>query len=152
MFWVSSSSRLPDAAGWMARLALGVIFLRMGLQKAQHPDEFLKLLHAYGVLERFLPLAWIAALLPWFEATCGVLLLLGWRVRGTLPLVAGMLGVFSLLVLQRALALSGATGMPLCAIRFDCGCGNGEVAVCRKLLENGLLLVICGVGFLGRSR
>ena len=152
MLWMSSSSSVPAAAGWMARLALGVVFLRMGLEKAQHPDEFLKLLHAYGTLERLISLTWIAALLPWFEATCGVLLLLGWRVRGTLLLVAGMLGVFSLLVLHRALETRGATGLPLCAIRFDCGCGNGEVAVCRKLLENALLLAVCAVGFLGRAR
>ena len=37
------------------------------------------------------------------------------------------------------MALQAATGTPFCAIRFDCGCGTGEVVICPKLVENTLL-------------
>ena len=30
--------------------------------------------------------------------------------------------------------------LPLCAVKFDCGCGTGEEFVCHKLLENFLLM------------
>ena len=51
-----------------------------------------------------------------------------------------MLIPFTAVVLQRALALQAASAVPFCAIRFDCGCGAGEVLICHKLVENALLI------------
>jgi hypothetical protein len=38
--------------------------------------------------------------------------------------------------------LQAAGQLPFCAVRFDCGCGAGEVGICSKLLENGLLILL----------
>ena len=56
-----------------------------------------------------------------------------------------MLVPFTVLVFLRALALQQSGGLPFCAIQFDCGCGAGEVLICRKLAENALLLASSSV-------
>ena len=53
-----------------------------------------------------------------------------------------MLVPFTVVVLLRALAMHEAGGAPFCAIKFDCGCGTGEVLICRKLAENLLLTAL----------
>ncbi len=137
-------------AGVSARAILGLLFIAMGLHKALDPADFLKAVHDYGWLDRSVSLTWVAALLPWFEVVCGGLLLIGLRIRGTAFLVFGMLALFSGLVLQRALHLHQTTGVPFCGIRFDCGCGNGEVLVCRKLMENTLLMGLSVAAYVWR--
>lgn len=138
--WTRPSPRF--LTGWLARVALGGCFFAMGLHKALNPPEFLKALHQYAEVGKVFNTTWIAALLPWFEVYCGVLLLMGRWVRGTALIVAGLLAVFSLLVLHRALQLQQSTGIPFTRIRFDCGCGGGEVLVWRKLLENSALMAV----------
>jgi hypothetical protein len=32
--------------------------------------------------------------------------------------------------------------LPFCLVKFDCGCGAGEVFICNKLLENCLLVFV----------
>jgi hypothetical protein len=46
-----------------------------------------------------------------------------------------------MLVFRRALAIQSAQAIPFCAVKFDCGCGTGEVFICRKLLENFLFIL-----------
>jgi hypothetical protein len=87
----------------------------------------------------------IAATLPWFEVFCGLLLLGGIAVRGSAFVLLLMLTPFTWIVLQRALAIHAADAIPFCTIRFDCGCGTGEVLICYKLVENALLIALCGV-------
>ena len=84
----------------------------------------------------------VGAVLPWFEVFCGLLLIAGIAVRGCSLLVLVMLAPFTVLVLRRGLAIAGAKAVALCAVKFDCGCGNGEVFVCPKLAENCLLMLI----------
>ncbi len=126
----------------LARCLLGALFIYMGLHKALHPVEFLKLLRQYDVLHPSLLLNLVASTLPWFETFCGGLLLLGVAVRGTALMLLAMLIPFSVVVLLRALAIGHAGGLPFCAIKFDCGCGAGEVLICRKLAENVLLMLL----------
>ena len=125
-----------------ARWILGCVFVYLGLSKALHPVDFLKLLRQYEIVESHLFLNFIATVLPWFEVLCGAFLLAGIAVRGSAFMSLVMLVPFSFLVLQRALAIHEANAIPFCAIRFDCGCGIGEVAICYKLLENSLLIVL----------
>jgi uncharacterized membrane protein YphA (DoxX/SURF4 family) len=139
-------------ADWIvpgARLFLGGLFIYMGLSKALHPVEFLKLVREYELTQNATLLNLIAATLPWFEIFTGLLLVSGIGVRGAGLLSAGMLIPFTLAVAQRAAAIHEANGTPFCGIRFDCGCGAGEVLICRKLAENiGLIilaLLICFV-------
>ena len=131
-----------DIAAVLARWLLGALFIYMGLNKALHPEYFLKLVRQYDVVTNPYLLNCIAAALPWFEVFCGVLLLAGIAVRGSALMLIGMLVPFSLLVLKRALAIAAAQGLAFWVVKFDCGCGNGEVIIWKKLLENGLLFLL----------
>jgi len=137
--------------GVMARWILGAVFFLMGLNKVLHPVDFLKILREYDFVTSHVLLNLIAAALPWFEVVCGLLLLGGVAVRGSALLLIGMLVPFSLAVLGRAMAIHAANSIPFCAIRFDCGCGAGEVIVCHKLLENTALLLVATMLLMGRS-
>jgi uncharacterized membrane protein YphA (DoxX/SURF4 family) len=136
----------------LARWLLGALFLYMGLSKALDPVEFLKLVREYDVAHAAWVLNSIGALLPWFEVICGLLLLTGIAVRGTALMLVLMLVPFTVLVVQRALGIQTAQAIPFCAVKFDCGCGTGEVFICRKLLENFILTAISIWLLFGRGR
>jgi uncharacterized membrane protein YphA (DoxX/SURF4 family) len=126
----------------IARVFLGAVFVYTGFVKAFHPVEFLKLLREYNLTENFTLLNLIAGALPWFEVFIGLLLVLGVGVRGAGLLALAMLVPFTIAVGQRAAAIHAANGTAFCGIRFNCGCGTGEVLICRKLAENAGLLVL----------
>ena len=136
----------------LARCCLGALFIYMGLNKALDPVAFLKLLRQYDLIQTPLLLNSIAAALPWFEVFCGLLLLLGVAVRGTALTLLLLLVPFTALVLHRALALHSALDIPFCAVKFDCGCGEGAEFICRKLVENALLMLLAGWLLAGRGR
>ncbi len=140
----SSSRTAADIFTVLARCCLGALFIYMGLNKALEPVAFLKLLRQYDLTQTPLLLNSIAAALPWFEVFCGLLLLLGVAVRGTALTLLLLLAPFTALVLRRALALHSALDIPFCAVKFDCGCGEGAVFICRKLAENVLLMLLSG--------
>lgn len=137
--------------GTLIRWSLGAVFVWLGFQKAIHPVDFLKVVREYqlGGAHQWLNL--IAGVLPWFEVFCGALLLAGVAVRGTAVLALGMLIPFTWMVTHRALEIHEAGAIPFCAIRFDCGCGAGEVNVCGKLLENGFLVLLAAALLVVRS-
>jgi len=135
-----------------ARWVLGALFIYMGLTKALNPVEFLKLVRQYDLLHHHLLLNLVASTLPWFEVFCGLLLLLGIAVRGAAVMLVAMLVPFTILVLRRALEIHGAGGIAFCAIKFDCGCGAGEVYICKKLAENALLTIVSVALLFWRSR
>jgi uncharacterized membrane protein YphA (DoxX/SURF4 family) len=137
----SRSSTAAEIFAVVARWLLGATFLYLGLNKALHPVEFLKLMRQYDLVESSLLLNLIAAALPWFETFCGLLLLAGVAVRGTALMLVLMLVPFTVLVFRRALAVQSALAIPFCAVKFDCGCGTGEVFICRKLTENFLFIL-----------
>ncbi len=131
-----------NLAAVLARWLLGGLFIYMGLNKALHPVDFLKLVRQYEMVSDPFLLNAIAAALPWFEVFCGVLLLAGVAVRGAALMLVAMLVPFTLIVLKRALALHHTLAIPFCAVKFDCGCGTGEVLICRKLVENSVLTLL----------
>jgi len=131
-----------DVATVLIRWVLGALFVYMGLTKALHPVDFLKLVHQYDLVHDYRLLNAIASALPWFEVFCGLLLLAGVAVRGSALLLIAMLVPFTWIVFQRALSMQAALHIPFCAVKFDCGCGGGEVFICRKLLENLVLLAL----------
>jgi len=141
-----------DMVAFVARWILGGVFVYQGLSKAVHPVDFLKILREYHIVESHIVLNLIAAALPWFEILCGLLLLSGIAVRGSALLLIGMLVPFTIGVLSRAMAIQAANPIPFCAIRFDCGCGAGEVIVCHKLLENSFLILLSLLLLIGRGR
>jgi uncharacterized membrane protein YphA (DoxX/SURF4 family) len=136
----------------LVRWLLAAAFLYLGLTKALHPVDFLKLMRQYD-LTSFAPfLNFVAALLPWFEMFCGLLLLAGVAVRGTALALTLMLVMFTLVVWHRALLLQGSLQIPFCAVKFDCGCGTGAEFICRKLSENILLAVLSVWLLVGRGK
>jgi uncharacterized membrane protein YphA (DoxX/SURF4 family) len=136
------TSKAADFASLVIRVALGVILIYMGAHKVTDPAAFLKLVRQYNALHDHVLLNFVAATLPWFEVFCGALLILGVAVRGAALNIAVLLAVFTVLIYFRGRALSVTGGLPFCAVKFDCGCGSGEVMVCRKLAENtGLFLM-----------
>ena len=140
-----------DLAGLAARWLLAGVFLYMGFSKALHPDEFLKLVREYHVIG-YPWLNYLAAGLPWFEVFCGLLLLAGVAVRGSALVSVAMLVPFTLLVMRRAWVLAATNHEAFCAIKFDCGCGNGEVLACNKLVENACLVLVAAWLVSGRGR
>ena len=136
----------------LARWLLGAVFLYMGLSKALHPVDFLKLLRQYDLTQNSLLLNTMAAALPWVGVFCGLLLLAGIAVRGTALTLMVMLVPFTWLVLHRALLLQSALAIPFCAVKFDCGCGTGEEFICRKLMENSLLILLTAWLLAGHGR
>jgi hypothetical protein len=94
----------------------------------------------------------IGAALPWFEVYCGVLLLTGVAVRGTALNLIAMLVPFTLVALKRALEIMADKGVSFCAVKFDCGCGAGEVFICHKLVENTVLLLMAAWLLSGQGR
>ncbi|WP_224984660.1 MauE/DoxX family redox-associated membrane protein [Geomonas agri] len=93
------------------RIALGAIFIYAALPKIADPVAFAGSVAAY----RILPYFWsylTAAVLPFLELTCGVLLILGVRVRSG-ALIIGALNV----VFMAALAAAMIRGLDI-----DCGC------------------------------
>ena len=151
MWLISGIAR--NTAALLGRWWLGAVFIYMGLNKAlPNPEAFLKLVRQYQMVDTPVVLNSIAAALPWFEVYCGVLLLAGVAVRGTALNLIAMLVPFTVVVLKRALAIAAATGKPLCAVKFDCGCGAGEVYICHKLIENSALLLLAAWLLMGRGR
>jgi len=148
----SRSQIAMDASTVLARWLLGAVFLYMGLSKALHPVDFLKLLRQYDLTQSSLLLNSVAAALPWFEVFCGLLLLAGIAVRGTALTLLVMLVPFTLLMLHRALEIQSALAISFCAVKFDCGCGGGAEFICRKLLENFLLLLLSAWLLVGHGR
>jgi uncharacterized membrane protein YphA (DoxX/SURF4 family) len=141
-----------DWAGVIARWLVGAFFIYMGLSKALQPVEFLKLLRQYDLAQSPWLLNSVAAVLPWFEVLCGLALVAGVGVRGTALLLALLLAAFTAVVFHRGLVLRSTLAIAFCAVKFDCGCGSGEVLVCRKLGENIALLGLCAWLLAGAGR
>ena len=146
-----------DASGlplMLARLAVGAAFIVMGALKVDDPVAFLKLVRTYEMVpdEPAWLLNGIAATLPWLEIWCGALLVAGLWIRGAATVLLVLLVVFTVALTRRALAIGEAEQLAFCAIAFDCGCGTGEVNICRKLTENAGLLALSCVALVSRSR
>lgn len=131
-------SCVPTAARWL----LGATYVSMGSVKALHPVDFLKLVRQYDLFHHATVLNAIAAWLPWFEIACGIFLIAGIAVRGIALVSLALLIPFTAAVLHRALALKAALAIPFCMVKFDCGCGTSEEFICRKLVENAVLIAL----------
>ncbi len=148
----SSRPQTLDILAILARWLLGALFIYMGLNKALHPELFLKMVRQYDMVANPFLLNCIAASLPWFEVFCGLLLTAGVAVRGSALMLVGMLIPFTLIVLRRALIISAQKHIPFSEVKFDCGCGTGEVLIVRKLVENSGLILLSVWLLLGRGR
>ncbi|WP_236015099.1 MauE/DoxX family redox-associated membrane protein [Geomonas anaerohicana] len=101
------SSMIPLAL----RIALGAVFIYAAIPKIADPVTFAGSVAAYQILPYFWSYV-TAAVLPFLELTCGLLLILGVRVRSG-ALIIGALNV----VFMAALSAAMIRGLDI-----DCGC------------------------------
>lgn len=130
----------------VARLVVGIAFILMGYNKAIAPYDFLKLLREYGIFapEQYVLMNFVAIVLPWMEILWGALLVAGVAVRGTALIILTMMVSFTVLVIMRAIGIyqAASPAIAFCSIEFDCGCGNGVVNICWKIVENTALTLL----------
>lgn len=138
----------------VARVVLGAEMILMGWSKAWAPDAFLKLLREYHMLPDSLYYLqnFLAVTLPWIEIVCGVALLLGVLVRGASLTLLLLLTAFTVVIAIRAWRIHTTEALAFCDIHFDCGCGGGDVYMCRKLPANVGLWLLAWIGLLSSSR
>ena len=128
----------------MMRLSLGVYFAYMGLSKLLAIEEFMSALHGYGVPSP-LPLNLIAIFIPALEVVCGVALGIHRFWRGAFFILIPLMLLFTGLILWRMNSIHILDNLPRCSVSFDCGCGNGIINACRKIVLNSLILIAMGV-------
>lgn len=149
--------RKVDATGvplLITRFVLGGWFIYLGNLKLSDPIEFLKQVRLYHMLPESPPyfLNGTAIVLPWLEVICGVLLIIGFFMRGAAVHLMVMLAVFIPALLMRGLQISAETGISFFQVAFDCGCGTGVVVTWKKLVENGVLFLLAAYVLFSGSR
>jgi uncharacterized membrane protein YphA (DoxX/SURF4 family) len=134
------------------------MFLYLSIMKLLDPINFLKLTREYNVVPTQPPilLNLIAVAMPCLELVCALALLLGVARRGAALLVVGMLLFFTPLLAVRATNMyqhpkPDVTYQSFCDVKFDCGCGTGEVFICSKLAENIALILGATLVLFSRS-
>lgn len=124
-----------DSMKWMflaLRWFIGALFIYAAIAKIANPMAFAAQVDNY----RLLPYFWVtlvAAILPWLELACGLLLIFGKWLPGT-TLVLVILNLAFLIAIITALAKG---------LDISCGCfsvgGEGTRIGIKKLIENILL-------------
>jgi uncharacterized membrane protein YphA (DoxX/SURF4 family) len=118
------------------RLILAAVFVYAALQKIGKPLAFADEIRMYGILD-IGPLLYILAIaLPWIELLCGLSLLTGCFMRGSVLILLGLNAVFLVAVSIRTVGIMGEEGIGFMSVYFDCGCGFGATHAWKKLLED----------------
>ncbi|MHC1698379.1 MAG: MauE/DoxX family redox-associated membrane protein [Geobacteraceae bacterium] len=120
------------------RVSLGLVFVYAGVLKIKDPIAFAGSVAAYKLLPYFFNYL-VAATIPWVELTCGLLLIVGYRVRAAAGITAAMNILFIVL-----LASTIVRGLDI-----DCGCfrQGGEktsawIAIMRDILFLSVALIL----------
>ena len=95
----------------ISRIILGLTFIWAAAGKIGQAELFADLIFSYQILPYYL-VNITAIVLPWIELLCGILLMVGFKVRGSALLISLMLAAFLL-----ALGINIARGVDM-----DCGC------------------------------
>jgi hypothetical protein len=125
------------AGRFLARLALGGLFIFAGAAKIEDPGAFAIEIERYQLLP-WKVCAAIAIYLPWLELLSGICLFLKSLERGALALITLLLSIFTL-----ALCSALVRGLSI-----DCGCfGHAFISTGTivPILRNLLLLFFAGV-------
>ncbi len=118
----------------VARLILGGVFLYAGFVKIGEPTGFAGSVAAYRLFPYFGNYL-AAAVLPWLEALCGLLLISGYRTRAAASLV-----LLLILAFMVALVSTLVRGLDI-----DCGCfrhGGEKTSAWTALARDGMLLLM----------
>ena len=117
----------------ICRLVLGGLFIAASIDKIAHPVEFARIIHGYRLVPDLF-VYFLAAVLPWFEMICGLLLVSGLLIRTPAILLSSLLLVF-----MAALAISAFRGLDI-----NCGCFTTS----SQSSSNLILDIIRDIGFL----
>ncbi|MDZ7370398.1 MAG: DoxX family membrane protein [candidate division KSB1 bacterium] len=117
------------------RLILGVIFIWAAVGKIFDPAQFAENIDNYRLLPYFLTTL-TAAILPWLELICGLLLILGRKVAAASLIIIVLNCIFIL-----AIGSAVARGLDI-----DCGCFSaGSKVGWVRLIEDFALLAVAVV-------
>lgn len=121
---------------WLARLALGALFLYAGYAKLRNPFLFEMAVDGYQLLPPAGVIV-VARGLPWLEVALGLLLWSGWKLPYSATLTTLLLGAFLTMM-----AITYARG-----IEAACGCfGTSEPISPRTLArDSGIFLIAAGL-------
>ncbi len=128
-----------DLVQLTARIVVGFMFILVGLAKISDPQLFAKEIANYRILPELL-VNWTAIILPWVELVCGLLLIVGVRLKANSALIGAMLAMFIIFV-----ASAWARGLDI-----NCGCYSKiaeQTVGLQKILENVGLLLLAAVSF-----
>lgn len=126
------------------RIALGAVFFYAGALKINDPQAFAGNIAAYKLLPYFANYL-TAAILPWLEVFCGLLLIIGLRVRAAAAMV-----ILLNLIFMAALAVAMVRGLDI-----DCGCfkqGGSKTPAWLALARDAVLLSMALFVFRGANR
>jgi putative oxidoreductase len=124
------SRHLPAAV----RILLGAVFIYAALLKIADPVAFAGSVAAYQILPYFASYL-TAAVLPFLELVCGLLLVCGYRVKGGALIIAIMNLVF-----MAALGAAIVRGLDI-----DCGCfkqGGAKTTAWTALIRDTIFLAM----------
>jgi len=138
----------------LARLIVGGLFIYLAIHKVGDPVKFLKDIREYHLLPESPPyfLNLTAVAMPWVEIICGVLLIIGFWIRGAASVVLVLMVWFTGAIFLRAVGVYHAGDIAFCGIEFDCGCGSGVINICRKLVTNASLITLTVIALASGSR
>lgn len=138
----------------LARMIVGGMFVYLAFHKIVDPVQFLKDVREYRLLPES-PSYYInltAISMPWIEILCGLLLMIGFWLRGAAAIVLAMMVAFTTAIFLRAMGVFNDGGIAFCGIEFDCGCGSGVINICKKLIINLSLIGLSIIVVVSRSR
>ena len=123
----------PNLA-FVARVALGSVFIYASLDKIRHPGLFAEAVYNYQ-LSPEMAVNLVAILLPWLELWSGALLVLGVWVRGSVLILSGLMVIF-----LAALGINLARGLDI-----HCGCfttQGSDPMTMLTLFRDSLFLIL----------
>ena len=130
---------------FLARLALGGVFIYASIDKILHPGDFAKAVANYKVLTSPVLINLVGVILPWCELLAGVLIIVRVWAKGAWTVLTGLTAVFIVLI-----AVTMIRG-----IDVNCGCfsaaGSSKVGW-DLLIRDILLLIPAALAVLGLRR
>ncbi|MCM2267847.1 MAG: DoxX family protein [Elusimicrobiales bacterium] len=137
---MDSKTNIWKAAGLLARLAVGGVFIYAGTIKLLAPaEEFAYAIETYKVTGPQLSL-WAAYVMPWLELYAGLLLVAGIFTRFNAALCGALLLFFEALLAQAWLR-----GLPV----TSCGCfgSGGSNSLPVEFLQNLVFLALAYLAY-----
>jgi uncharacterized membrane protein YphA (DoxX/SURF4 family) len=120
---------------FLSRTILGGLFIYSSIDKIYDPVSFAQIIHHYRITPPGL-INYIAIILPWIELLAGVFLIIGYKVKGSVLTINGMLVFFAVL-----LTITAFRG-----INVACGCFSSSMAtksnlIIRIIQDIGMLIL-----------